>query len=224
MPSKDALELIDKVNALYSGGMSQLTALYTASMSQLIAITVSILAIVGVIIPALVAWLQSRQFNKEQKLLKSEIHTQVHIAILEMQTKFAEEFEKKSLEIQTALDHAEAKFEKELNRIETNSNAKSLHLQAQQYWSGKRYGDALYAAASAMTDYAKCKNEANLLRVWAIAEAAFPLINKNSFREELELEDRINEAVIAITSINSNGRYSDLISDMKKNLNEAKER
>lgn len=224
MQSKEALELIEKVNALYSGALSQLTTLYTETMSQLIMITVSILALVGVIIPALVSWLQTRQLSKEQKALTSEIENKIQYALQNMQVQYAAEFAKESEKFKMALEESQIKFQKELSRIEAQSDAKAFHLQAMQNKERKFYGSSLLSAATAAINYAKCLDESNLLRVWLVAEDAWPHINTKDFEDNDDLEEKINGSLDAIALINTNGRYDDLLSGIKRNLKDAKVR
>lgn len=224
MATKEALELIEKINTLYSGALSQLTMLYTETMNQLIMITVSVLAIVGVIIPALVSWLQSRQINREQKLLKTEIDNQIQIALQELRTQHALETAKKSMEIQALLDESKQNFAKELERIETGSSAKTLHLQAQHFLTNKVYAEAATCAFSAMTLYVGCSDESNLRRVSIVAKSALEKIDSKTFQDRVDLEQQIESAIKAISSINSNGRYEDLIDEIRENSKAAKAR
>lgn len=224
MPSKEALDLIEKVNALYSGALSQLSTLYTETMSQLITITVSILALVGVIIPALVSWLQTRQLSKEQKALTTEIENKIEQALRNMQTQYAEEFAKESEKFKNALEESQIRFQKELSRIEAQSDAKAFHLQAMQNKERKFYSGTLLSVATAATNYAKCLDESNLLRVWRVAEDVWPHINAKDFEDSDNLEEAVNNSLAGIASINTNGRYDDLLSEIKRYLKDAKAR
>jgi hypothetical protein len=222
MPPKESLDLIEKVNSLYSGALSQLTTLYTETMSQLIMITVSVLALVGVIIPALVSWLQSRQINKEQKLLRAEIDNQVQIALQDLKKQFAIEFAKKSTEFQAVLDESKQNFAKELERIEADSDAKTLHLQAKHQLTNKNYVESAESALGAMEFYVKSNNEVNLRRVWKVANVALNNLNSKSFQKNTELEQKIQDATKAVTRIDSNGRYADLIDEIQRASKDAK--
>jgi len=65
----ETLQILEKLNSLYSG-----------AITQLISYTIGVLAFVGIVIPALMGILQSRQLKRDHAALTTYIENQISAA------------------------------------------------------------------------------------------------------------------------------------------------
>lgn len=161
MPAPPVSQIVMDANTV-TAIINNINSLYSNAIGQLITFTIGILAFVGILLPAIVSFLQSRQLKADHKTLSDKIslETQMTKAALieELKSTLADEltsFEKKVSEIKDELNMS-------ILKSTARANAKAHHLQATTSMASGDYIGVFKDCVTAITDYAVAEDEANM--------------------------------------------------------------
>lgn len=201
----ETLEILEKINTFYS-----------AAFGQLVTYTIGVLAFVGILIPCAISILQSRQFTRDQKAHLDHISSEIEKAktVLNEQLQADVNALTKTFETQLALQ--EQSFTKQIKLTENSLKGRTSHLQALAHCDIFEHQYGVMSAIWAMRSYAIAKDESNLLRASEILLSAFPRLNKKDLAELNDLERELEALFGYLDELNTTGRYSDMIIEIKK--------
>jgi hypothetical protein len=130
-----------------------------------------------------------------------------------------EEFEKKVSDIKFEL-------KEDVNKVTHLSYATIHHLQANSILLIEDWGGAFEDGLKAIVGYCKAGDEANLQIVLKtmLIDIVLPNLNKGFIDKIYKLDDRVQEAVDCIETLNENGRYKANLIDFIQLLEVAKAR
>ncbi|MEX0335806.1 hypothetical protein [Vibrio tubiashii] len=200
---KFSLELLEKVNSFYS-----------TSFNQLITLTISLIAFVGVFVPLLFAYYQNRKSKLEVEALESKIEQKLEEAKVELLDQIKEE-------ISSGLESLSKDNEKTMFSL----SSAIYHIQANSSLKSGKYKNAANSIAAAI-DYAiQAGDELNLGRQLNIlTNKVLPNLNAAEEPNIEGLEATIDTIVDNLSCLNENGRYTDVVRNLRKATNKAKER
>ncbi|MDF3196666.1 hypothetical protein [Pseudomonas sp. 1928-m] len=205
----ETLEILEKVDAFYS-----------SSFETLVTLTFSILAFAGILIPILIAYIQNRQLKIENSLLSKKLENEV-----------SKHNEKNEELIKSSILEEKKQIEEELNSIKTElhkriskSEAGLFHIQANHELS--TYPEnAITSFCSAALRYIYADDEQNLQRVLnCITKDCLPKINNSHFEEDQNILHGLEKIIDELTQNNPNGRYSDRLFDMNREISLSRKR
>jgi hypothetical protein len=192
---KIAFEILDKVDSFYS-----------SAFSQLLIITFGIVAFVGVFVPVLVTYYQSRNIKIEKQNLEDHINNKIASIKAEITSELITELHKKLRE-----------FKKEQTEKTEFVVGGVLYVQAGLHINELRYNYATNSIISAIESCITAGDELNLSRAFnVLIDQCLPNIR---IEEEPDLENlakRIEIVNTSISKLNSSGRYTDLLNRLTK--------
>ncbi|WNF48117.1 hypothetical protein RHP75_06730 [Pseudomonas sp. SG20056] len=190
-----ALEILAKVDAFYS-----------SAFSQLLAITLGIIAFAGVFVPILTTYYQNRNIKIEKQNLEDYIANKVNNLKEEL-----------TLNLNYELQEKLAEFEKKQEAKTDKIIAGLLHVQASLQLSNSHFKHATSSIISSIERCISAGDELNLSRGFSILiEQCLPEIKPE---EEINLENlaiKIEGIHNKMSKLNSGGRYSDVLSELKR--------
>lgn len=202
----DSLEVLNKINNLYSG-----------ALNQIITYTIGLMAFVGILLPILISFVQNRQFRRDHDAITSMIAKEITNAQEKLEKQISDTIEDKFREFRLEL----------LDQVQLKTRAVSgrvNHNQALSLYRDNQYIDAIYACTWAADDYLAAADEANLIRILNVMDPILNRLNKSDFEENTEIKVRLDRVIENIKEINSNGRYSNEITKLSKNISSALKR
>jgi hypothetical protein len=206
------VEIVDKVNAFYSG-----------AFTQLITLTLAVLAFAGVILPILIQMIQSRTFRTEQKSLEARIDER----LTAVKSKLADE-------VETKFQSEKANFEKiiadkmsvvdgKLKELAANTRGGTLFVQARFEASQRRFDLAGSCFASAADCLLQGNDEKNAQRaIRQLVEECLPELNKAAFENVEDFEEATQQLIKTLEGKNEHDRYEDTIGSIRRELSNAK--
>jgi len=217
----ETLEILEKVNAFYS-----------TSFEQLLVVVFGAIGLVGVIIPLLITYYQSRQFNIEKKSLENYIDSMKLDLMTSVKEEVTTELEKEKKLLNRALEENKEELSKSLesNKAELKKQINiakggAFLIQANNQHDKNNFEDAIESSLDAIDNFIEAKDENNLQRVLrSLTETLLPKVNKNILISYPDSEERIKYICKNLSELNDNGRYIDSVKDLKLTLKNTLER
>jgi len=217
----DTLEILEKVNAFYS-----------TSFDQLLIIVFGAIGLVGILIPLLITYYQSRQFNIEKKSLENYIDSMKADLISSAKEEITFELEKEKELLNKALKDNKEELNKSLesNKAELYKQIKIIEgaaflIQANNLKDKNDIDSAIESTIHAIDNFIAGSDEGNLQRVLnTLTEILLPMANKNILRGFPDADKRIEHICKKLSKLNDNGRYGDTIKKIKLELKNTMER
>jgi len=210
----DTLQLLDKVHSFYSD-----------SFTDLMTLTISILLIIGVIMPFVLQAIQARSFKSEKESLESLIKGNIQNATIEMRSEFENIFagEKEKLEL-LVKEHSES-----IKQLMAEQSAVSMggtfFLQAAANYDREKYANAARDFAYSAIKCFEGKEETNGQRALRrLVKDCLPNLNKADFKAIPDLEKNIGSLVDQLTKMDEYGRFRDDIDNINRLVARAKEK
>lgn len=203
--------------------INNLNSLYSGAMSQVITYTAIIIGVVGIIIPALSILFQWRSLRAEKKSLEKDIQEGIDNAKASIRADLiAEMKEQISIEEKKLTSRMESKFEKLEQGIEC-STASIFFLQGKLQLDANLHAEALkdycVAARHFLTggDYVNGQRALNM-----VINDCLPKINKVEYDEDAEEAINTLSKFLEGDQINTNRQFHDRIDVLKKESKKAK--
>jgi len=199
----NSFQLLEYVNNFYNNAWNRL----------IVAVTIS-LFVIGVIMPLLIQWYQRKFFRLEENKIKEGIKTDL---LKEVKNNFEEE--KKNL---GALFKG---YQKNLDIEFAVKDAHIFHVQASQNLVNKAYKDATISILYAITSYLEGKDSNNFRRALTLLNGScLPYINKKDL-DDIKVEGcDVDKTIEDIEKKFSDGRYYDLLVEIKRAVKTARNR
>lgn len=198
--------------------ISNIDSLYTNALNQIIALTIGLLALGGVVFPLIVAHFQKRKSNADHRRLTAQIAGEINAAKNELVLGLEKELEKVREKFEQRISEIQEDIELQITKIQAGANAKTHHHIAVTSIQNKNFVDALVQCEIAIRDYVIAGDEYNMQITvnGNLLNPIFQNLKKRDFDENDRLEKSISQIVSSIETINDNGRYIDMINNIKK--------
>lgn len=207
----ETLQILEKLNSLYSG-----------AFSQLVTYTVGVLAFVGILIPLGIASFQNRQMKRDQAALSREIASSLAEARVQLFKEIEDQMTIREAKVQQLVADVKAEINLQVSKIDRAAMARSLHLQASASLATSP-GSSTHDCLCAISEYVACSDERNLISVLRLLDSSLPKTDAAAFKL-FDSEDASKNALKAIETLNTNGRYSQELKALRTGLADAKER
>lgn len=192
---KFALEILDKVNGFYS-----------SAFSQLVTITLGLIAFIGVFVPILTTYYQSRTMRIERETLEEYFLNRIKNIRNEIE-----------VELEQKILSSLGEFEKDQERKFERVIAGVFHVQANFQIDRKSYKNATKSAISAIESCIKSKDELNLQSgIKLLLERCLPNLSAEQDIYVNELDTALTRVIKEVNSINENGRYQATLHNLEK--------
>lgn len=195
------LDIVEKVASFYENAWFKLIYLISAAV-----------AVVGVVIPLVLQFWQRQQLRIAESKIKAD-------AIQSM----AEEFKKTEEYLTRLLDEKIKSVSDELSKKIMVIDAGIFHSQALIAVSKNATDEAVRSAIAAAKMYFlgdDCRNAGRALNI--LNADCLPKINKKTFEQQEDLEDKFKELINVMSEKNINGQYTDQIEQLKKRIKDSK--
>ena len=217
----ETLEILEKVNAFYS-----------ASFDQLLIIVFGAIGLVGVLMPLLITYYQSRQFNIEKKSLENYIDSMKSELISSVKKEVTCELEKEKKLLNKAIQDNKEELNKSLesNKNILNKQIKmakggAFLIQANNLKDKKDFEGAVESCLFAIGDFIEAGDELNLQRAINITtDDIFPRLSKGILKRIPEMDEIIENTCKKLLELKGNGRYDDTIYKFKSEFKNVLER
>jgi hypothetical protein len=209
------LEVLEKVHAFYND-----------AFSQLVTYTLGLMGFVGIIIPFVSNWLQSRTLRAEKENLEEKIRLGIAEAREELEKANQEQAEKTALKLKVSLESTLASKTKEIDEKIYCLEAATFHIQGNAILARHHFALAACNFCDASINYLLGKDEGNAQRTLnLLVHDCFPEVNKEDYEKEyLGLEEKLKSLLNTLESNDENGRYRDTIVTIKGELRESQSR
>jgi hypothetical protein len=207
----DVLQILERVNGFYSG-----------AFSQLVTFTVGLLALVGVLVPLVIASYQNRQLKHDKKTLSDKMDNDLSALKILLSEQLAKDLAARDDAIKALIDGAKKEIAAEIEKIDALGTARSLHLQALSNQTAIP-ASAAYDCLSAISSYAKGNDERNLQSVLHIFKDCVEKLSADDLKTH-DFEAAAEAAVKALNRLNTNRRYMEDIRDIRRGIEAAKGR
>lgn len=213
MDANTVTTIANNINSLYSNAISQLTAY-----------TLSVVALVGILIPVIVTLIQWKSLKTEKENLERHIAEETTNAKSIIRDELLAEL-KRLVETEEGnlLSRVETKFQVLENKLEC-ADAASFHIQGNSQLGKKFHDLAAQDFCYATERYMRGGDELNGQRTLkSLIGSCLPEINKDEY-EQAELDEKIDRVVEVLKEMNQNNRYDDHIIDLQRERKAAKNR
>ncbi len=204
--------------------LERLNSLYTNAFNQLLIYTIGLVAFVGAVIPLIITYIQNRSFRREQQTITKELQDEAKRIREELKQNLREDLLKDIAESEKRLSDALTKKDIELTKKISNADAGVFHVQGTVSRQATHYGLAVQDFTLAAAYYLIGEDELNLQRVLRSVLDMLKKVDKNELALVDKVYDTINSLIKALSAHNINGRYTDMINSIERELNEAKKR
>ncbi len=209
----DSLLILEKLNSFYSG-----------AMSQLVAYTIGIIAFVGILFPAIIAYLQSRQIKREQDVAYKQLSSDLEKAKKELSDSLNTRFQAEDTKLKEGISEIRKEIAKERDRLESYVTARTNFLQGDSLENREVYGVAASEFAQAARNFLTVVDEVNIQRSIKRLHRCLEHAGSDDFGDESDLEEELDKLIAALTARNENDRYFDEIRAIKASTKAAKSR
>ena len=191
--------------------LGNLNTLYSNAVSQLISYTVGLVALVGIVIPAITSIIQQRSLKNEKKSLEITISDEIGKAKDNMRKDLLAEMsqliEAQEKRLSSKLESRFNELEKQIQRTE----AGIFFVQANTLMDNETYALAVAGYCAAIEGFFNSNDELNGQRALKrLINDCLPKINKPQF-EGLEVDEKLQDLKKFLAEKDENGRFSDSI-------------
>lgn len=184
-----------------------------------------LVAFIGILIPLFINFYQTKKLKIEKENLKQELllgiksEIKSHFDLYE--DKFETEVKKMETDFKEKISNMELEFEKQSDAM----RGMAFHMQGRFEFDKQYYADCLKSYIQASNFYLKGEDYSNFQRVNnLIIDRCFPKLFSSDFEIISDLEEKVINLIKHLKKYNDKGRYTDLITNMKKELKKAKKR
>lgn len=205
----ETLQILEKLNSLYSG-----------AFSQLIAYTVGVFSLVGLFVPLSIASFQNRQLRRDHTALSAHIEAEMDAARTLLSEEIGKQLKEAEQRMHELLSETRKDIDAEIKKMDGLAMARSLHLQARSS-ANEWPGSALYDCFSAIPLYVAAKDERNLRATLGSIELVISRVRSEDFQMH-ELDKAFGNAIDALKTLNETGRYEEDIDKLRMGMTKAK--
>lgn len=239
MKPEEIVALINNINTLYNN-----------SFYNLVAYTVGLMLFAGAFVPAIISFFMNRQFVREQestvKQLEAKIQelissakfnlaetlsTQVKNDLKQQESALTQKAEALSVQVQSDLKLQESRFTQRIDEITSKFDKKinvseggQFHLQGNRNLDSKNFPSAAEDFAVSAAYYFQGEDEQNLQIVLRNLHTCLPNVTKEQLEFAPNIEKFIESLIKRLKDKNPNGRYTNDIDSLSKELKLAQNR
>jgi hypothetical protein len=213
MDASTVTTISNNINSLYSNAISQLTSY-----------TLGVVGLVGVLIPALVTYIQWKSLKTEKENLEHHITEEITKAKFAIRNELMAELKQLvETEENSLFSRVDEKFRDLEKKLEC-AEASTFHIQGNSQLNKKLYVLAAQDFCFATARYMRGEDELNGQRTLnSLIQSCLPNLDKTEFEKE-DLDAILDQLISLLESINHHNRYSDRIADLNRERKAAKNR
>lgn len=210
----DTLQLLDKVHGFY-----------TDSFTLLMTLTVTILVIIGGIMPFILQAIQARNFRSEKESLESRIKVEIQNAKIEMQSDLDQNFAVEKSTIRDLLKNESLLIKQLMEEQNAVLEGGIFFVQASIFCRENNFAMAGSDFAQAADLCFKGNNELNGQRALRrFIKECLPKLQSSDFDNIPTLQEAVNRLLERLKGKNKNSRFSDDILIINMGMIDAKKR
>ena len=231
VPTPEILDLIQKVDTFYNTSWNHLL-LYSG-------ITITAL---GVVLPLLIQWFQTRSIRREEEASITKINSLVAAARSDLASQLRADAETQKGHIaeqlkqyeamlatasKTLSDDIDKRVKETRAELETQVKATTgniYHVQGTMMLKAENYVPAVRSYLIAANQFALGKDELNLRRAITQINKCFSEINKDDIAKSPDIGNDYEALVKLLEPLDKNGGYHDSINELSKSFRAASER
>lgn len=204
--------------------VKQVSEFYSSSFNQLLIVGSVLAALIGIVLPLLIQFYQSREMRIQTGRLKSELDAEsaklLDVVKAELHKELDAKFAEEKKTIVEALEKNTATIEKRLMKAEGNV----YHIQGNGNLVRGKLHEACNDFCKAIELYCKSGNGSDMARLLkAITAQILPTLTKNDLEKE-GLDDRLDKIMKEADKLEHNGFLNDTLRDLRAALRETKSR
>ena len=201
----------------------QMHSFYSESFTNLMYLTIAILTIIGIVMPLIIQWIQTRNFKIERETLEGIIQNNVDNIKEEMIELVNKKFTEEKVSLKMLFEEKSKKINDELKQLDCNSKGNAFFLQASIDTGDESFGKAALNYFVSANYFLKSGDSQNAQNAISNAlEFCLSKLNNDKDNDISEIETEIDRTLKLLGDNNSNSVNSNLIKDIKKALKEAK--
>lgn len=204
--------------------LAAVNAFYDQAFNKLMAATLGLVGLIGIAVPLIVGWVQTRSLRSEKNSLLSELRKELEAEREQLQSSANQEVANR---IRAFEEKANKRFEevaKSITIAQSAAEGRTFHVQANFSMQKGLAGVALEDYVTAVQLYMAAKDQMNIQRcIEQVHAACLPACKKLDF-DLCNVEKYVSELITTLTDNNSESRYTNSIQKIERELREAKER
>ncbi|MBN3083270.1 hypothetical protein H4F49_21880 [Pectobacterium polaris] len=208
---RDALEILDKVDSFYS-----------KSFNALLLLIIAMIGIVGVAIPLVISFYQTRLLKKQNSELKKSIDNEVSIKLSDLKASLYLDNKNEMLKLEDdvivkidgVISKIKSEYRDEINKAKAESLARINHLGAVSSIVNKEYGAGAVFYFYAGVNYIEYNNHRKLRSLIEVILREVIKQIPSDYREPL-LNKAYDEFIKKLSLFNVDSIYSDNINELE---------
>lgn len=194
--------------------LEKLDAFYTNAWEKLIIYNTVFLALIGIIIPLIIQWWQTRNLKIREEVLKLELNDLFADKSKELEDKILGVIDEK---FKTEIE----KIEKKVERIKSELRGTQFHLQANILDSDKEKMVSLVFAAE---HYIDGEDFANLMTILSMLKESITKITKEDISNMLAEKADLDALIKKLDEMENSGPFVRVVMEIKKLINKIPEK
>jgi hypothetical protein len=209
----DTIQFVEKVHRFYHD-----------SFSDLLTLTLATMAFVGVVVPMIIQYVQSRSLATERESILNTLTAQLHAFEAnireELKTLLQSEIEKIRTELAEQIKQSQTVSQQGIDR----SRGVAFHIQANDQLRLKSYSTATVSICDAINSYIAGKDEMNVQRAFTVLLSCLKALDSSAFDDNQALTGALSQTLHLVTENNLDYRYSNFLQDVDVATRNAKKR
>lgn len=204
--------------------LSTVTNFYDQAFNKLMAVTFGVIAFIGVLVPIVVGWVQTRNLKSEKSALLSELRQEIASEREEIRKTIEASVRAEMSELRIETQARLKSLADEIERAAASADASTFHLQGVSRFQSGFFGMAAGDFAHSAYRYIDAKDEANAQKCISIlVHDCLPKMSADDYKE-YKVEKVCNRLLKELRACNENGRYTNSIADIEREMEVASKR
>lgn len=206
--------------------LNRLDNIYSTAFGWLILITISVVTLIGVVVPMVLAYLQRRSFSDERDVIIDSLNKSLNASVAKLMSEFEEAIDNRIKELfcesEKRINTRIKQIEDKLNKEIASSMGRIYHIQGGISEEEENFIDAAESYTWAASFYIEANEGLNLNRTLScLAENVLPKMNKNMFSDNQSLKDDFNDMIDMLKKFDNSGFFEDKIIELRSNFRSA---
>jgi len=201
--NNDALEILNHVNQYYNN-----------AFTTLLTVTLAVLGFVGVIVPAVIQFYQSRVFQRDKKSTEEYIKNLIKESKIEIDSYINDSIKNHITTLDSTISEKIGSAKKELHQRIISVEGKTWHGIAVSCAASAKYDDALRCNSNAAYAYMTCEDEENL--VVALDNVLKNIISLKTL--DADSKEIVRRIADHLAKFNKNGRYKKYLTELSNSI------
>lgn len=204
--------------------LSTVNSFYDQAFNKLMVVTFGIIAFIGVLVPLVVGWVQTRTLRAEKNSLLTDLKAEIESERDAVRQAIESSVREEVNEVRLALEQRIEELTRNLDEASASAEARSFHLQGRDYVKSNKSTLGVKSFAHAATRYIDARDESNAQRcINSLIEDCLPKTDKSKYKK-FKVERVCGDLLAKLRDCNENGRYSNFIQRIESEMEYASSR